>query len=90
MWETPQLALDHIEEFLTGIHRTAEPRHVLATVLFTDIVNSTQQASRVDLRLRAGLHTGEVELRDNDVGGIDVHIAARVMAAARPGEILSP
>jgi len=89
MWETPRLALDHIEEFLTGIHRTAEPRRVLATVLFTDIVNSTQQASRVDLRLRAGLHTGEVELRDNDVGGIAVHIAARVMAAARPGEILS-
>ena len=73
MWETTRLALDHIEEFLTGIHQTAEPRRVLATVLFTDIVNSTQQASRVDLRLRAGLHTGEVELRDNDVGGIAVH-----------------
>ena len=34
------------------------------------------------------LHTGEVELRDGDVGGIAVRIAARVMAAARPGEIL--
>jgi class 3 adenylate cyclase len=148
MWETPELALDHIEEFLTGIHRTAKPRRVLATVLFTDIVNSTQQASRVGdrrwrdlldvhdelarrlvgeadgqvvkttgdgvlatfdgpgrgircaatlrdqlgsigLQMRAGLHTGEVELRDNDVGGIAVHIAARVLAAARPGEILA-
>ena len=148
MWETPELALDHVEEFLTGIHRTAEPRRVLATVLFTDIVSATEQASRVGdrrwrdlldvhdelarrlvdeaggqvvkttgdgvlatfdgpgrgircaatlrdllgsigLQMRAGLHTGEVELRDNDVGGIAVHIAARVLAAARPGEILA-
>jgi class 3 adenylate cyclase len=147
VWETPELALDHIEEFLTGI-RPARPRRVLATVLFTDIVDSTRQASRIgdrrwrelldvhdelarrlveeaggelvkttgdgvlatfdgpgrgircamtlreelgkiDLEVRAGLHTGEVEVRDNDVGGIAVHIAARVMAAARPGEILS-
>ena len=36
----------------------------------------------------AGLHTGEVELRGDDVGGLAVHIAARVMAAAGPGEIL--
>jgi class 3 adenylate cyclase len=34
------------------------------------------------------LHTGEVELRGDDVGGLAVHIAARVMAAADPGEIL--
>ena len=40
------------------------------------------------MHVRVGLHTGEVELRDNDVGGIAVNIAARVMAAARPGEIL--
>ena len=36
-----------------------------------------------------GLHTGEVELRNGDVGGVAVHIAARVMSAARPGEILT-
>jgi class 3 adenylate cyclase len=148
IWETPELALDHIEEFLTGIHPTAKPRRVLATVLFTDIVGSTQQASRVGdrqwrellnvhddlarrlveeaggrvvkttgdgvlatfdgpgrgigcaaavkdelggigLQIRAGLHTGEIELRDGDVGGMAVHIAARVMAAAEPGEILT-
>jgi class 3 adenylate cyclase len=148
IWETPELALDHVEEFLTGIHRTAEPRRVLATVLFTDIVSSTEQASQVGdrrwrdlldvhdelarrlveeaggqlvkttgdgvlatfdgpgrgircaatlrdqlgsigLQMRAGLHAGEVELRDNDVGGLAVHIAARVLAAARPGEILA-
>lgn len=41
------------------------------------------------LQIRAGLHTGEVELRDGDVGGIGVHIAARVMASAAPGEILT-
>jgi class 3 adenylate cyclase len=148
VWETPELALDQVEEFLTGIHPTADPRRVLATVLFTDIVNSTQQASRVGdrrwrdlldvhdelarrlveeaggqvikttgdgvlatfdgpgrgircattlrdelgrigLQVRAGLHTGEVEVREKDVGGIAVHIAARVMAAARPGEFLA-
>jgi class 3 adenylate cyclase len=148
MWETPQLALDLIEEFLTGARRPAEPSRVLATVLFTDIVASTEQAGRlgdrrwrellavhdeaarrvvedfqgqlikttgdgilatfdgpgrgircaaafrdelrgIGLEIRAGMHTGEVELRDGDVGGIAVHIAARVMAAARSGEILT-
>jgi class 3 adenylate cyclase len=43
----------------------------------------------IGLQIRAGLHTGEVELRDRDVGGIAVHIAARVMAAAEGGEILA-
>jgi class 3 adenylate cyclase len=147
MWETPELALDLIEEFLTGVRRAAEPNRVLATVLFTDIVDSTKLAGRlgdrrwrellavhdeaagrlveefggqlvkttgdgilatfdgpgrgigcaaalreelggIGLQIRAGLHTGEVELRDGDVGGIAVHLAARVMAAARPGETL--
>jgi class 3 adenylate cyclase len=43
----------------------------------------------IGVQIRAGLHTGEVELRDGDVGGIAVHIAARVMAAAQPGDILA-
>ena len=43
----------------------------------------------IDLQIRAGLHTGEIELREGDVGGIAVHIAARVMAAAAPGVILT-
>ena len=148
VWETPELALDLIQQFLTGVRRTAEPTRVLATVLFTDIVASTERASRlgdrrwrellnvhdelarrlveefggrlvkttgdgllatfdgpgrgircaaalrdelggIGVRLRVGVHTGEVELRDGDVGGIAVHIAARVMAAAGPGEILT-
>jgi class 3 adenylate cyclase len=148
IWEEPQLALDLIEEFLVGVRRAAEPTRVLATVLFTDIVDSTKLASRlgdrrwrellnthddvarqlveefngrivhttgdgilatfdgpgrgigcaaalrdqlvgIGLHIRAGLHTGEVELRGDDVGGIAVHIAARVMAAAGSGEIFT-
>jgi class 3 adenylate cyclase len=148
MWETRELALDLVEEFLTGVRRVPPPGRVLATVLFTDIVGSTKLASRlrdrrwrelldthddvsrqtveefngrlvettgdgilatfdgpgrgigcaaalrdqvrgIGLQLREGLHTGEVELRDGDVGGVAVHIAARVMDAARPGEILA-
>jgi class 3 adenylate cyclase len=146
-WEAPELALDLIQQFLTGVHRTAEPNRVLATVLFSDIVASTEQASRlgdrrwrellevhdevarrlveefggqlikmtgdgilatfdgpgraircaaalrdelggIGLEIRVGLHTGEVELREGDVGGIAVHLAARVMAVAGSGEIL--
>jgi class 3 adenylate cyclase len=148
VWETPQLVLDHVEAFLTGVRRPAAPTRILATVLFTDIVGSTELAGRlgdrrwrellnvhdelarrvvgdlggqlvkttgdgvlatfdgpgraircagalsdelagIGVQLRAGLHTGEVELRGGDVGGIAVHIAARVMAAAHPGEILT-
>jgi class 3 adenylate cyclase len=148
IWDTPELALDLIEEFLTGVRRIPEPKRVLATVLFTDIVGSTEQASRlgdrrwrellevhdelarrlveefqgqlvkttgdgilatfdgpgrgircaaalrdelggISLQIRAGLHTGEVELRDGDVGGIAVHLAARVMAVAGSGEIFT-
>ena len=147
VWETPELALDAIEEFLTGVRRALAPDRLLATVLFTDIVGSTERAGRLgdqrwrelldlhdqtarrwvetfrgrlvkstgdgilatfdspvraircavalaeDLRglgieIRAGLHTGGIELRDGDVGGIGVHIAARVLAAAASGEIL--
>jgi class 3 adenylate cyclase len=147
IWDTPELALDLIEEFLTGARRLLEPKRLLATVLFTDIVGSTERASRlgdrrwrelldvhdelahqvveefggrlvkttgdgimatfdgpgrgircaatlreelrgIGLQIRAGLHTGEVEQRDSDVGGIAVHLAARVMAVAGPGEIL--
>jgi class 3 adenylate cyclase len=40
------------------------------------------------LTLRAGVHTGELELRGDDVGGIAVHIGARVAALAGPGEVL--
>ena len=139
--------LDHIEAFVTGISPEASTDRALATILFTDIVGSTERAAdlgdrrwrnlletylgltrtiveeqrgrviKVDgdgmlatfdgpgravrcvsalvdgvrplgLELRAGLHTGEVEVMGDDVGGIAVHIAARVMAEAGPGELL--
>jgi class 3 adenylate cyclase len=132
---------------VTGERRGGRADRVLATVLFSDIVGSTELASelgderwrevldahdevaqrcverfggqllkmtgdgimatfdgpgrgigcemalRDDLRgigaeIRVGVHTGEVELRRGDIGGLTVHIAARVMAQAGPGEIL--
>jgi class 3 adenylate cyclase/alpha-beta hydrolase superfamily lysophospholipase len=140
--------LSEVEEFMTG--RRSAPRidRVLATVLFTDIVESTRQLSAIGdarwrerlsehnevvreslrrwrghevktsgdgflatfdgparavscaaeivervrplgLTVRAGVHTGEAELREDDVAGIAVHIAARVMAQAGPGEVLA-
>jgi class 3 adenylate cyclase len=45
-------------------------------------------AQQVGLSLRAGLHTGEIEMRGADIGGIAVHAAARVMAKCLPGEVL--
>ena len=43
---------------------------------------------KLGIEIRAGLHTGEVELRDDDIGGIAVALAARVMAEAGPGEMI--
>lgn len=141
------LVLDVVEEFLTGVRPPLEPDRALATVLFTDIVDSTLRAveagdrawrraldshddlARVEIdrhggrlikttgdgvlatfdapgravrcalalvagvaalgiAIRAGLHTGEVELRGDDIGGIAVHTAARVGALATSGEVL--
>jgi pimeloyl-ACP methyl ester carboxylesterase/class 3 adenylate cyclase len=45
-------------------------------------------AKQIGLPLRAGLHTGEIELRGRDIGGIAVHAAARVMAKSQPDEVL--
>jgi pimeloyl-ACP methyl ester carboxylesterase len=45
-------------------------------------------AGGLGLAVRAGLHTGEIELRGNDIGGISAHIGARVAALAGPGEVL--
>jgi class 3 adenylate cyclase/alpha-beta hydrolase superfamily lysophospholipase len=140
--------LDEVEEFLTG-HRpvvSAPPERVLATVLFTDIVASTERAASVgdrawrgvldrhdaiandqvaahggrlvkttgdgilatfdgpsravacagainaaitelDLKIRSGVHTGELERRGDDVGGIGVHIGSRIAGLAGPGEV---
>jgi class 3 adenylate cyclase len=135
------------QEFLTGALPVADPDRMLATVLFTDIVDSTRLATELGdrrwhrlleqhnqvvreqlarfrgrevkttgdgflasfegparairaahairaelaeqgLQIRVGLHTGEVELVGDDVGGIAVHVAARVLAQAQAGEVL--
>jgi class 3 adenylate cyclase len=141
--------LGDIEEFITGHrdHGSAELERVLATVLFTDIVDSTRNAAamgdqrwlrllgdhdqlaqqmvgkhrgnlvkstgdgvvatfdgpgravrcalafgsaakQIGLPVRAGLHTGEIEIRGNDIGGIAVHAAARVMSQSGSDEVL--
>ncbi|TFG73660.1 MAG: adenylate/guanylate cyclase domain-containing protein [Solirubrobacterales bacterium] len=48
----------------------------------------TRRIGELGIELRAGLHTGECELRGEDVGGIAVHIGARVGALGSPGEVL--
>jgi class 3 adenylate cyclase len=45
-------------------------------------------APELGLEVRAGLHTGEIELRGDDIGGISAHLGARVGALAGPGEVL--
>ena len=69
----------------TGCWRrsTAPPRAVRCAEAIADGVRA------FDLRVRAGVHTGEVELRGDDVGGIAVHIGARVAALAGADEILA-
>jgi class 3 adenylate cyclase len=143
--ETDEM-LGEIEEFLTGVRSATTAQRQLATILFTDIVDSTKLAvatgdrrwrdvlddhdrmserqvrrfggrrvkttgdgmlatfdspasairsgvalcdgaCQLGLKVRVGLHTGEVELRGGDVAGIAVHVAARVQAAASPGEV---
>jgi len=46
------------------------------------------EVRKLGIEMKAGLHCGECELLGDDVGGIAVHIAARVVAQARPGEVL--
>ncbi len=146
-WDQPDLFLDTFEEFLTGTRGEAPKNRQLATILFTDIVDSTRTAgalgdrrwrvlidlhddtaraliadhaghfvkttgdgivatfdgpgrairgatelqyelSKANLRLRIGIHAGEIEVRGIEIGGIAVHLAARIMAEAGAGEIL--
>jgi class 3 adenylate cyclase len=139
--------LDEAQEFLTGTRSAPDPDRVLATILITDIVGSTERASELGdsrwrslldahdalvrgeldrfrgreinstgdgfiasfdgpiraircaqaiaagartlgLDVRAGLHTGECELRGEDLGGLAVHVAARVADRSSAGEVL--
>jgi class 3 adenylate cyclase len=136
-----------IEEFVPGTRKRPEPTRALITVLFTDIVGSTQLAAdlgdarwrmllddhnrivreqiqrfhghevktvgdgfvvtfdgpaqaiwcaraivaavrELDVEIRAGIHTGEAELLGDDIGGLAVHIGARVGSLAGPSEVL--
>jgi len=145
--ENGERLADEIEEFLTGVRPAPDPDRFLTTVLFTDLVGSTEQASalgdrrwrellaehnalvrrelarfrgkemdtagdgffgtfdgparaircaaaireqlsRLGLRVRAGIHTGECVLLDGKASGIAVVIGARIAASARPDEIL--
>jgi class 3 adenylate cyclase len=47
-----------------------------------------ERVAEIGIEVRAGIHAGEIELRHDDIGGIGVHIAARVAAEAGPGEVL--
>jgi class 3 adenylate cyclase len=139
--------LDLIQEFLTGVRGPESSDRVLATVLFTDIVGSTehaaalgdhawrelldrhdrltrreidrfsgreiktlgdgflaafdgpgravrwaraitQEARRIGIEVRCGLHTGECEVRHDDLAGLAVHLGARIGGLAQPGEVL--
>ena len=48
----------------------------------------TERLSQIDINVRIGLHTGECERRGDDIGGIAVHIGARIAACASAGEVL--
>ncbi len=140
-------SFQEVAEFLTGHQADVADDRVLATVLFTDIVDSTRRAAEIGdrdwhalldahdavvrsqlarfrgrevntsgdgflamfdgpqraircamsirdavrslgIEVRAGLHTGECEVRGDDIGGIAVHIGARVSALAGPNDVL--
>lgn len=142
----PDDLVDEIEEFVTGERAVSRSEKILATVLFTDIVDSTKRASQMGdqrwkalleshnkvirseltrwrgversttgdgflatfdgparairaalsivesvkplgIDVRAGLHTGEVQLLGDDIAGMAVHIGARIAAMAGAGEV---
>jgi class 3 adenylate cyclase len=144
---TSPAAMEEIGEFLTGERPAVEVDRILTTLLFTDIVSSTERAAslgdqawrslldahdrtvrdhlrrfrgkeinttgdgflasfdgparaircalaiseatkQLGIDLHLGLHTGECEVRGDDLGGLAVHIAARIGSVAAPGEVL--
>jgi DNA-binding NarL/FixJ family response regulator len=48
-----------------------------------------ETADRLGLRLRCGVHTGELEMREDDIGGLALHIAVQIATAARPGQVVA-
>jgi class 3 adenylate cyclase len=148
MWAGDQDAIvGEVQRFLADVHPPAVGNRVLTTILFTDIVGSTEALARMGdhawrdlltehrrsvrsklgafegkevdtagdgfvatfqgpakaigcasaiveattslgLQVRAGIHTGECEVSSEGITGVAVHVAARVMTHAAPGEIL--
>ncbi len=148
IWAGDQDAIvAEIQDFVTGVRPAPDPHRVLATVLFTDIVGSTERAAQLGdarweglladhnrvvrreldrfggrevklvgdgvlatfdgparavrcaleirdavgelgLQVRAGVHTGEIEVLADDIAGLAVHIGSRISALAGPGEVL--
>jgi class 3 adenylate cyclase len=147
IWANPEVAVPDVAEFLTGRRPPVHVDRILTTILFTDIVASTEAAAAIGdhrwrsildshdrlvreqlrhfrgreikttgdgflasfdgpargircaraivekveplgIQVRAGIHTGECEVRGDDLGGLAVHIAARVGALAGPGDVL--
>ena len=145
--ESNEFMLAQTESFIRSLGAPREPERMLATIVFTDIVGSTERAAAlgdqdwkrllerhqalvrrrlgefrgtelnttgdgffasfdgpgrairfahgviedlrgIGLEIRAGVHTGEVEEMGDDIGGIAVHIAARIAAKAAGGEVL--
>jgi class 3 adenylate cyclase len=139
---------NEIQQFLTGTWGGSPSERILATVMFTDIVGSTERAAELGdtrwrelldahdalvrrqlerfrgeevktlgdgfvatfdgpgraiqcaaairdgvgglgIEIRTGIHTGEIEIRGDDIGGIAVHLAQRVQGLADPSEILA-
>jgi class 3 adenylate cyclase len=148
MLDDMDVVLADIQEFITGERPAESAERVLATVMFIDIVGSTDRAvelgdaawrgvlqnyyaivrrtlarfrgreanvagdgflatfdgparavrcalelvkevRQLGIEIRAGVHIGECEVMGDDVGGVAVHAGARIMAEARPGEVLA-
>jgi len=62
--------------------------NILGGLSYAGMALALRGLPEITLQLRVGLHTGEVQPRGADVGGIAVHVAARVMGAAGDGEVL--
>lgn len=86
------LVTDHVRRYGGRVVSTAGDGHFAAFDGTGRAVRCAQQlvgaAARLGVPLRAGLHTGEVEVRGDDVAGIAVHVAQRVSSVAQPGEVL--
>jgi len=87
-WIEPDQIVDEIEDFLTGVRRGPDPDRVLATVLFTDLVRSTERAVEVGDRRWAGLveaHHGAVRRELGRFGGRELDVAGDGFFAAFDG-----